>query len=151
MMRTDHVGSLLRPAAVLEARDKYGSGSIGLDHCEKSKMTPSSTPSSAEGAFVGLPLWQTPTIENSVRFLTDLSEAVPEMPIMVYVNSRCSNGISPLSSGRLLPTASLPSSRARLRMALNTWPMMSASRATAFDSCPMTARLWKPTARSVSI
>ena len=42
----------------------------------------------AEGAFVGLPLWQTPTMENSVRFLADLSEAVPDMPIMLYANSR---------------------------------------------------------------
>lgn len=42
----------------------------------------------AEGAFVGLPLWQTPTMENSVRFLEDLSEAVPDMPIMAYANSR---------------------------------------------------------------
>ena len=40
----------------------------------------------AEGAFIGLPLWQTPTIENSVRFFADLSEAVPDMGIMVYAN-----------------------------------------------------------------
>ena len=42
----------------------------------------------ADGAFVGLPLWQTPTIENSVQFYTDLGEATPDMPIMVYANSR---------------------------------------------------------------
>jgi len=42
----------------------------------------------ADGAFVGLPLWQTPTIENSVRFFADLSEAVPDMPIMIYANAR---------------------------------------------------------------
>jgi trans-o-hydroxybenzylidenepyruvate hydratase-aldolase len=41
----------------------------------------------AHGAFVGLPLWQTPTIENSVQFFADLSEAVPDMPIMIYSNS----------------------------------------------------------------
>ncbi len=41
----------------------------------------------AEGAFVGLPLWQTPTIENSVRWFADLSEAVPDMGIMVYANA----------------------------------------------------------------
>ena len=41
----------------------------------------------AEGAFVGLPLWQTPTLENSVRWYQDLSEAVPDMAIMVYSNA----------------------------------------------------------------
>ena len=41
----------------------------------------------AEGAFIGLPLWQTPTLENSIRFFADLSEAVPEMAIMVYSNA----------------------------------------------------------------
>ena len=41
----------------------------------------------ADGAFVGLPLWQGPTLENSVRFLADLGEAVPDMPIMVYANA----------------------------------------------------------------
>jgi hypothetical protein len=41
----------------------------------------------ADGAFVGLPLWQTPTLENSVKFFTDLSEAVPDMPVMIYSNS----------------------------------------------------------------
>jgi trans-o-hydroxybenzylidenepyruvate hydratase-aldolase len=42
----------------------------------------------AEGAFVGLPLWQTPTLENSIRWFEDLSQACPEMAIMVYSNSR---------------------------------------------------------------
>ncbi|HXG36283.1 MAG TPA: dihydrodipicolinate synthase family protein [Dehalococcoidia bacterium] len=41
----------------------------------------------ADGAFVGLPLWQTPSLETSVRFFADLSEAVPDFPIMVYSNS----------------------------------------------------------------
>jgi trans-o-hydroxybenzylidenepyruvate hydratase-aldolase len=41
----------------------------------------------ADGAFLGLPLWQTPTIENSVQFFADLSQAVPDMPIMVYANA----------------------------------------------------------------
>ena len=40
----------------------------------------------AVGAFVGLPLWQTPTIRNSVDFYANLSEAVPDMAIMVYAN-----------------------------------------------------------------
>jgi trans-o-hydroxybenzylidenepyruvate hydratase-aldolase len=41
----------------------------------------------AEGAFVGLPLWQTPTLENSVMWYQHLSEAVPTMGIMVYSNA----------------------------------------------------------------
>ncbi len=41
----------------------------------------------ADGAFVGLPLWQTPTTENSIQFFADLSEAVPDMPVMVYSNA----------------------------------------------------------------
>ena len=40
----------------------------------------------AEGCFVGLPLWQTPTHKMSVQFFADLSEAVPDMSIMVYSN-----------------------------------------------------------------
>ena len=40
----------------------------------------------AEGAFVGLPLWQTPTLENSIQWYADLAEAVPDMAIMVYSN-----------------------------------------------------------------
>ncbi len=41
----------------------------------------------ADGAFVGLPLWQTPTLENSVQFYSDLSEAVPHMTVMIYSNA----------------------------------------------------------------
>ena len=33
-----------------------------------------------DGAFVGLPLWQTPTLENAVGFYADLSAAVPGLP-----------------------------------------------------------------------
>ena len=40
-----------------------------------------------EGAFVGLPLWQTPTIENMNDWWTDLGEACPDIPIMIYSNS----------------------------------------------------------------
>ena len=40
----------------------------------------------ADAAFVGLPLWQTPTLENSVQFYSDLGEAMPDMPVMVYAN-----------------------------------------------------------------
>ena len=38
------------------------------------------------GAFVGLPLWQTPTVENAVQFHADLSKAVPDLPVLVYAN-----------------------------------------------------------------
>lgn len=40
-----------------------------------------------DGAFVGLPLWQTPTPENSVQWFADLGEATPDLPIMVYANA----------------------------------------------------------------
>src|SRR5215471_14603186 len=49
----------------------------------------------AEGAFVGLPLWQTPTIENSVRWFEDLSEATPDMAIMVYSNAMFFKSVFP--------------------------------------------------------
>ncbi len=42
----------------------------------------------ADAALVALPLWQAPGLENSVQFYADLSEAVPDMPIMVYANPR---------------------------------------------------------------
>src|SRR6185437_6882934 len=40
-----------------------------------------------DGAFVGLPLWQTPTLENAVGFYADLARAVPDLPVLVYANS----------------------------------------------------------------
>ncbi|MSQ32218.1 MAG: aldolase [Dehalococcoidia bacterium] len=40
----------------------------------------------ADGTFVGLPLWQTPTLENSVQFFADQAEASPNTPIMIYGN-----------------------------------------------------------------
>jgi trans-o-hydroxybenzylidenepyruvate hydratase-aldolase len=40
-----------------------------------------------DAALIGLPLWQTPTLENMVQFYADLGEAVPDLPIMVYANS----------------------------------------------------------------
>ena len=42
----------------------------------------------ADGAFVGLPLWQTPTLDNAAQFYADLGEAVPDMPILIYANAR---------------------------------------------------------------
>jgi trans-o-hydroxybenzylidenepyruvate hydratase-aldolase len=50
----------------------------------------------ADGAFVGLPLWQTPTLENSVRWFEELSEAVPDLPIMVYSNAMFFKSTFPL-------------------------------------------------------
>lgn len=41
----------------------------------------------ADGAFLGLPLWQTPTLTNSVQFFADLGDAVPDLPIMIYANA----------------------------------------------------------------
>lgn len=40
-----------------------------------------------DGVFVGLPLWQTPTIQNMNDWWKDLAEACPDVPIMVYSNS----------------------------------------------------------------
>ena len=37
----------------------------------------------ADGAYMGIPMWQTPTVENSVQFYADLAEAVPDFPIMI--------------------------------------------------------------------
>lgn len=39
-----------------------------------------------DGAFVGLPLWQTPTLDNAVGFHADLSEAVSDLAVLVYAN-----------------------------------------------------------------
>jgi dihydrodipicolinate synthase/N-acetylneuraminate lyase len=39
-----------------------------------------------DGAFVGLPLWQTPTLANAIGFHADLAGAVPDMPLLVYAN-----------------------------------------------------------------
>lgn len=50
----------------------------------------------AHGVFVGLPLWQTPTLENSIRWYADLSEAVPDMGIMVYSNAMFFKSVFPL-------------------------------------------------------
>lgn len=40
-----------------------------------------------DGAFVGLPLWQTPTLTNAVGFYADLARAVPDLPVLVYGNA----------------------------------------------------------------
>jgi len=38
------------------------------------------------GAIVCPPFWQTPTLDNAVGFIDDVSEAVPELPTMIYSN-----------------------------------------------------------------
>lgn len=38
------------------------------------------------GAFIGLPLWQTPTTTNAVAFFADLAEALPDFPVLIYAN-----------------------------------------------------------------
>ncbi|MBJ22074.1 MAG: hypothetical protein CL933_21910 [Deltaproteobacteria bacterium] len=37
-------------------------------------------------AIVCPPFWQTPTVDNAVGFIDDLSESVPELPTMIYSN-----------------------------------------------------------------
>ena len=49
----------------------------------------------ADACLIGLPLWQTPTLENSVQFYADLGEAVPDMPVMVYANSMYFKSVFP--------------------------------------------------------
>jgi len=39
-----------------------------------------------DGAFVALPMWQTPTLQEAVDFHADLSGAVPDLPILIYAN-----------------------------------------------------------------
>ena len=50
----------------------------------------------APGVFVGLPLWQTPTIENSVQYYGDLGEAVPDTAIMIYANPNFFKSVFPI-------------------------------------------------------
>jgi len=38
------------------------------------------------GAIITAPFWQTPTLDNAVQFVEDLSEAVPGLPTMIYSN-----------------------------------------------------------------
>jgi trans-o-hydroxybenzylidenepyruvate hydratase-aldolase len=48
-----------------------------------------------DGCLVGLPLWQTPTIENAVQFYADLGEALPDLAVMVYANSMYFKSVFP--------------------------------------------------------
>ena len=38
------------------------------------------------GAIICPPFWQTPTLENAAGFIDDVSEAVPDLPTMIYSN-----------------------------------------------------------------
>jgi dihydrodipicolinate synthase/N-acetylneuraminate lyase len=42
----------------------------------------------AQGALVGLPMWQPLTHEMAVSYYARLSEAFPQLPVMVYANQR---------------------------------------------------------------
>lgn len=42
----------------------------------------------ATGSMLGLPMWQPCTDDMAVRLFADVSEAVPDLAIMVYMNSR---------------------------------------------------------------
>lgn len=77
-------------AAVVEAahgRVQVFAGATALGTREVIRQMRGLRDVGVDGALVGLPLWQTPTVENSVRFYADLSAAVPDLPVMVYSNS----------------------------------------------------------------
>jgi len=70
-------------------------GATGLGTKETVRQIRAMKDIGADGVFVGLALWQTPTIWNSVKWFQDLAEAVPDMPIMVYSNSRFFKSVFP--------------------------------------------------------
>jgi trans-o-hydroxybenzylidenepyruvate hydratase-aldolase len=77
-------------AAVVEAvagRAQVWAGATALGTREVVRQMRGLRDAGVDGALVGLPLWQTPTVSNAVRFFADLSEAVPDLPVMVYSNS----------------------------------------------------------------
>lgn len=42
----------------------------------------------ATGTLLGLPMWQPLTTDTAVRYYRDIGEAFPELPVMVYANTR---------------------------------------------------------------
>lgn len=81
---------LAAAAVVVEAtagRAQVWAGATALGTREVVRQMRAFRDLGVDGALVGLPLWQTPTVENAVRFYADLAEAVPDMPVMVYSNS----------------------------------------------------------------
>ncbi len=73
-------------AEVNRGRVPLFAGATALGTKEVIRQTRGLRDVGADGAFVGLPLWQTPTVENSVQFFADLSAALPDVPVMVYAN-----------------------------------------------------------------
>ena len=88
----------------------------------------------ADGAFVGLPLWQTPTIENAVKYYADLGEAVPDMPILVYANARVFKSDFP-HSGKGWRRRRAPLSLPRCLIVMPTCWRIFVSRDTRLISC----------------
>ena len=75
--------------AVVQTTNKRApifAGATGLGTKETIRQMRAIQDLGAEGCFVGLPLWQTPTLKMSIQYYADLSEAVPDMGIMVYSN-----------------------------------------------------------------
>jgi len=42
----------------------------------------------AAGTLLGIPMWQPATVDMAVKFYASISETFPDLPIMVYANSR---------------------------------------------------------------
>ena len=70
-------------------------GATGLGTKETIRQMRALRDLGAPAAFIGLPLWQTPTAYNAVKWYQDLSEAVPDMGIMVYSNSMFFKSVFP--------------------------------------------------------
>jgi trans-o-hydroxybenzylidenepyruvate hydratase-aldolase len=75
---------------VVQTANKRGyvfAGATGLGTKETIRQMRALYDLGVDGAFVGLPLWQTPTIEDMNAWWKDLAEACPDIPIMIYSNS----------------------------------------------------------------
>jgi dihydrodipicolinate synthase/N-acetylneuraminate lyase len=76
-------------AAVVEqtaGRIPLFAGAISLGTRETIRQMREFEELGVDGAIVCPPFWQTPTLENAVRFIDDISQAVPRLPTMVYSN-----------------------------------------------------------------
>ena len=91
--KRDHIDTLVQ---VARKRVPIFAGATSLGTKETIRQMKAFREVGADGAFVGLPLWQTPTLENSVRWFEELSEAVPDLPIMVYSNAMFFKSLFPL-------------------------------------------------------
>jgi len=81
--KVEYVDTVVRTAA---KRVPIFAGATGLGTKETIRQMRMMQDLGAEGCFVGLPLWQTPTLPMSIQYYADLSQAVPDMGIMVYSN-----------------------------------------------------------------